>query len=588
MANQCHVVASVVYALLSILGALLFVLALISGILSSFLQHHVFFSLALIPGVIGICAHWLKIPRQLKALKEEHDRYRELKKHISKEWGDVPEPTADAEDYLNDFLPRWFSIIVGALIVTTTFSIAAVLSDNPMGIGVVSPSATATSTAAPTLTVTATATSKPTPTPASTPIPTSSAGADASRGAAAASGQDPASPTASITATPTSTASAAETAPQGQATSSASGDGRRGLVFAAYGSYVATLYILISRLDSSGLTGLFLVNSGLHAAIAMVLGFMAGDFAIFGSLTNNPNLLYFLLGMFPFWVVDFLKKKAVVAFQETPEPGCENLALCLVDGLDDGTIDRLSESGIWNIQNLAAAVPMEVSARTLYPLDRVLDWIDQAILISFVRSRIVACRDLGIRGASQLASTYGSSRGYVFALLNVVTQRDNADSLLDNLATVTKIARPAFDIEGRRLFHDRQVNLIIRWRRGGPGPINAALLIEAVLAAVREAAHAANIQFDPAPALGQPVYPRLAGQPGSPPSGGPSELEYYLPGALDRALGRLGYRWLGTFADFAKLSSWNEVVNEILNHTIDQFFLDQFGPQPGSPPFSPP
>jgi hypothetical protein len=591
-----------------------------------FLATHVFFVLAFLPGVIAVLAHLLTVPRRKQALQKQHEHYLAAEELIAREWekpkqedltpkgmtdatqrvsGTVPSqrqggsrfrrlielfvgppvPSAAQQSkgtaLLDSLSPQLPGLLVGAAIVTLIFSVAAALSDGPIGIGI-GPSATSSLLPISTLTPTLTPASSPTPTPrpsaSMTPTPTPTLKSAAS----ALSPIDPppnATPTPTPTPTPTLTATGGRsggaapvsagtptaTATAAGATTSSQqgnlGEGRRALVIAAYGAYVTTVYLLISRLNSSGVSGTFLVNSALRTTIAMILAFAAGEFGVLTSMStgNQAAALYFLLGMFPVWAIDFLRQKSMAIFQAT-EAGCENLPLCLVDGLDDGIIDRLAESGMWDIQHLAMADPRAVSARSLYPLDRVVDWIDQAILIAFVKSNITHYRSVGIRSATNLASIYGEAEGQVFSLLNVVEQKKNADELLDNIATKTNVPRSAIEVIGKRLFYDQKVNVIwLLWRRWPAGPIDARQLIDEVLRAARGGAEQTGVVFNPLPELGKPVNPSLGSAPA---------LRDAFVKAMDLNLARLGYRWAGTASDVTELGSWNEVVDRVLNRTI--------------------
>jgi hypothetical protein len=140
----------------------------------------------------------------------------------------------------------------------------------------------------------------------------------------------------------------------------------------------------------------------------MMIGLAAGQFDLYGFV--NPNgpkeSLFFLTGLFTDWALTSLRSRARTVFNPG-EIGCDRLPLCLVDGLDDGVIDILDEVGIWDIEHLATSEPAEMTMRTLYPIVRILDWIDQAILINYLRREgIAAARLFGIHGAKDLALLY--------------------------------------------------------------------------------------------------------------------------------------------------------------------------------------
>ncbi|HEV3454911.1 MAG TPA: hypothetical protein VHG32_00045 [Thermoanaerobaculia bacterium] len=187
--------------------------------------------------------------------------------------------------------------------------------------------------------------------------------------------------------------------------------GLAGLVYSGYGAYVFTLILVMARLNSSALTGKFLALCSLRSAIALILGFAAGDTNLFSGLSPNQALfVLFFIGLFPSWAMEALRKKAQEVFK-VGGTGCQALPLCLVDGLDDGTSDRLAEIGVWDIQHLATSNPFSLVARTLYPIRRIIDWVDQATLITYSGSDIVFFRAVGVRGAIDLSTLYKDAMG---------------------------------------------------------------------------------------------------------------------------------------------------------------------------------
>jgi hypothetical protein len=181
-----------------------------------------------------------------------------------------------------------------------------------------------------------------------------------------------------------------------------------GFIFAALGAFVSVMWRMIKRINANALTARFLFTAALRSAIAMMIGLAAGQFDLFGFL--NPNgpreTVLFLTGLFTDWALDALRSRARTVFDPAANQTVDQLPLNMVDGLDDGVIDILDEIGIWDIEHLATCEPGELTLRTLYPFNRVADWIDQAVLINYLRRNIPSARDLGIRGAIDLMLLY--------------------------------------------------------------------------------------------------------------------------------------------------------------------------------------
>lgn len=246
--------------------------------------------------------------------------------------------------------------------------------------------------------------------------------------------------------------------------------GLAGLVYAGYGAYIYTLILVISRLNSSALTGQFLAVSSVRSAIALVLGFAAADTNIFSGLTGHQSLfILFFIGLFPAWAMDAVRRRAQNLFKAR-DVGCDVLPLCLIDGLDDGIGDRLAELGVWDIQHIAASDPVVLAAKCLYPIHRVVDWMDQALLISYVRGQISQFRSVGVRGAIDFAVLYMDAMGFDNEIEDLSKPKDQAayrkklahraTEIFKVLAQKTGLSEASLNAIGRSLYEDSVVNLI--------------------------------------------------------------------------------------------------------------------------------
>jgi hypothetical protein len=247
-------------------------------------------------------------------------------------------------------------------------------------------------------------------------------------------------------------------------------NGLEGLVYAGYGAYIYTLVLVISRLNSAALTGKFLAVSSVRSAIALMLGYVAAATNIFSGLSSNQSrFVLFFIGLFPSWAMDALRKKAQEIFKPAI-PACDILPLCMIDGLDDGIADRLAETGLWDIVHIATCDPFGLAAKTLYPVRRIIDWMDQAILISYVRDQIVVFRTCGIRGAIDLAGLYSDAMGLsadvnkdkadTAVLANFALLRTRAQELIGILAQKTSLPEQVIYTIGRNVYEDAVVNYL--------------------------------------------------------------------------------------------------------------------------------
>lgn len=162
-------------------------------------------------------------------------------------------------------------------------------------------------------------------------------------------------------------ATAKTTTSGGGAGAAPANDAMVGLSLGLLGGYLATLFSLLLRLRAGAVTGKFLLMCALRAAIGAVIGFSAATTAALAPDGMTSRTVYLLLGMFPNWAYQYLRRKAAELLQAS-RPGTEPLPLDLVAGLDDGIIDRLAEMGTWDVQHLATSRPVELAIKTLYPL----------------------------------------------------------------------------------------------------------------------------------------------------------------------------------------------------------------------------
>jgi hypothetical protein len=333
------------------------------------LDGHLFWVLAMIPSLIGIANFWVAVRRRHKHGVEELEARRQEIADVGTDGRQRAVIDRIDASVADERKPRFSSTMLGAFVLAVVFGLAAQLSTRPRhpetpeiyGIG-------------PAL-------------------------EDASRA------EEPAAPGA---AAPPEADRDDARAPAKPPDPNADRKGMReaivGLVFAAYGAYAYVLRAMVGRLNALALTGRFLVRLSLQSAGTVVIGFVIGYVGAVGVVASEHQsmFVYFLIGLFPAWAAQLLAARTREIFV-TKEAGCERLPLCLVDGIDDDVADRLSEENIWDIQHLATACPTDLTLRTGYSLDRILDWIDQAILITYARDDIAQFRLLGVRGAIDLA-----------------------------------------------------------------------------------------------------------------------------------------------------------------------------------------
>lgn len=246
----------------------------------------------------------------------------------------------------------------------------------------------------------------------------------------------------------------------------AAANGVQGMMYAGLGAYVAVLYYMVARLYANALSSRFLMTRALRTASAVALGWVfgivgvtafAGVPAAGAEATSSPalgaNAVLFLAGLFHNMAIDALRNRARKLFGSSASDADE-LALTSVEGVDDTTAELLSEHGVSSIQHLATSEPGELCDRTILPLDRVVDWIDQALLIRYLKGGITVSRGIGIRAASDLA---------------IVHMRGDS-GLLGSLAEKTGLPPAAIEHIALELRANYTLGLVYEIQQGRPFP----------------------------------------------------------------------------------------------------------------------
>ena len=284
-------------------------------------------------------------------------------------------------------------------------------------------------------------------------------------------------------------------------------NGVQGMMYAGLGAYVAVLYYMVARLYANALSSRFLLTSSLRTASAVVIGWVFGIVGVSalvepaqagaastGALASNGVL--FLMGLFHNSAIEMLRTRALKIFGKS-EQDDDEVALTAIEGIDLTTADLLAEYGVGSVQHLATAEPGELCDRTLLPLDRILDWIDQAMLIRYLRKNISISRPMGIRGAINLA------------LVHMHTdQKPDGDQakLLASLAEKVGMPFAAIDAIGREMRNEYMVGLIYELQQGRPfpaattaaAPPSVASVVPAPMIQITQPAEAATPAASPA------------------------------------------------------------------------------------------
>ena len=184
------------------------------------------------------------------------------------------------------------------------------------------------------------------------------------------------------------------------------------LQFGFIGAYWFILQDVIRRYFRDDLKTAAYVSASARIILVAIVVTMVSLVPV-GSSTQR-NVLAFFIGIFPQIGVQILKAaisgvfKGVVPSLDTPYP------LSDLDGLTIWDQARLFEEGIEDLHGLVTANLVDVLLRTRVPVDRLVDWLDQALLYLHVpkaiddRSPRLALRAMAIRTATDLERAWDS------------------------------------------------------------------------------------------------------------------------------------------------------------------------------------
>lgn len=150
------------------------------------------------------------------------------------------------------------------------------------------------------------------------------------------------------------------------------------LKFAFVGAYIFSIQSLLRRFFQSDLRASayasvlvrFAVALSVTVALLQMLHFPAGTEAA----------IAFVVGIFPAVALQALKRSCQALLGVVVPTSLPDYPLNQIDGLDLWYEDRLMEEGIEDMQNLATANLVDVMLHCRVPVDRLVDWVDQAHL----------------------------------------------------------------------------------------------------------------------------------------------------------------------------------------------------------------
>jgi hypothetical protein len=245
------------------------------------------------------------------------------------------------------------------------------------------------------------------------------------------------------------------------------------VTFAFLGAYFFSIQMLFRRYVRSDLRGSAYVAVVMRIVLAVISIWVLQGIAElpFWTVTHHQLLLLgFSVGVFPVVVWQIIRSLMIKIFKFTLPSLQSQLALDGLDGLTVWHESRLEEEDIENIPNMATADIVGLLVSTRFPADRIVDWVDQAILLTYLGSDQAtdsecpsARRTLerhGVRTASALLST-----------ANAMAARGDFDTFAALIADQS--GRPAIPSLLSSIRTNNNLALVLRWRgmKDGPGPV---------------------------------------------------------------------------------------------------------------------
>jgi hypothetical protein len=176
------------------------------------------------------------------------------------------------------------------------------------------------------------------------------------------------------------------------------------------GAFIWSAHNIVRRYINNDLMPVEYYHTTLRLMLAPLLALMLSYLASAGIVGSDESwstallpVAAFMTGLIPAAVLFFLQDW-FVRLLKAYGFHAHHLPLSMIEGLNRFHEVRLSEAGVDNAQNLANADLVELALVTPYPLEQLLDWIDQARLYVYLRDDFKLARDHRLRTASDLVT----------------------------------------------------------------------------------------------------------------------------------------------------------------------------------------
>jgi hypothetical protein len=195
--------------------------------------------------------------------------------------------------------------------------------------------------------------------------------------------------------------------------------GGRALFWGWLGAYIYSFHLTWRRFLAYDLTpSVYIFTSNrfwLAITIGAIVGVGVGTFSTAAGVPFDVNMatasiVLFSIGFFPEQGINWIAATAQKALKQQGGIAKET-RLSEIEGLSIWHQGRLRQEGIENVQNLATADVPALVIGTPFPVNQIVDWVDQAILLTYAsQEQFEALEKAGLRCASDVLTAAGDNK----------------------------------------------------------------------------------------------------------------------------------------------------------------------------------
>lgn len=228
---------------------------------------------------------------------------------------------------------------------------------------------------------------------------------------------------------------------------------RETFAFAFLGTYFYILQMLVRRYFQNDLKATAYINATMRIVVVVLIVWTVDPLLQDSTTQAERNAIAFVIGVFPTVGWQLL----VQALLRVPGLVIDSLRptyrLTDLDGLNVWYESRLLEVGIEDMQNLATTDIVDLMLNTRIPVDRLVDWIDQAFLYLRVTNKDerATLRGYGIRSATDLLDVFKDD-DLATEMKSLLNKKDGQPSRIPSLVAALQRERNLQHVQAWKSF----------------------------------------------------------------------------------------------------------------------------------------